>query len=144
MAPGQYSYNWGITNGTGFLNPETNSANATPNPFIRVEGIANNACGFSSTAFYLSSQQQFFTVSPNPANNGLLTIRFENELYKKELLKSITLFDERQNPVMKYVPESLSESSDEVVLDISKIGAGQYFLMVDTGNNPVMQTVLVQ
>jgi hypothetical protein len=136
---GQYTYNWAITNGTGWLYPGGgNSANATPNPFIRVEGKATNACGSSSTSFYLSNQQQTYTASPNPATSKL-TVQFAVADEREILPDEIKLYKESNGKeaksvkVKEQVDKKPLKDSNKVDLDVKDLSRGTYYLHVING-----------
>lgn len=147
---GQYTYNWAILQGTGYLYPNGgNSANATPNPFIRVEGKLTNVCGSNWTIFYLSSTPMGgFAMAPNPAPADEATIMFEENSAGASLAKSATIYNDKQQKIREFdfsaQKSNNGAKANEFKMNLKGISPGQYYVHVAVGEKVEKQILVIK
>ena len=147
---GTTSYNWYITNGSGYLYPNGPSCQASVNGFVRVVVDVTNKCsGQGSWTFYLSSTGYGYRVSPNPGTKqDLLKVEFDYKEIGQDLLTGITLIDEKGKTVRQFGTDkerikSYFKDAKSVEFNVSELDRGTYFLHVAYGEKVMKSQVIL-
>jgi hypothetical protein len=111
----------------------------------------SNVCGTGdSYFFYLQQNGSFlYSVAPNPATDRKVRVTFADKAIAQELVKSLTLYSDKQEVVASLGSESLKAEttkmqSPELTLDASKAEPGTYYLHIDLGQEVFKERILLK
>jgi hypothetical protein len=142
--------NWSIVGGGGNIFPNSLSCYATFNSFLRVQAQTFSNCGNGeSYVFYLiKSGSGFRIASPNPTNSTV-EVAFEYPEVAEDLLDGIALYNEKGKVVKdfdggKAKKDGYFKIKKSVVLDVSSIDKGTYYLHIAMKENTFKERIIVQ
>ena len=110
-------------------------------PFSFV-GSSTNQCGTSQFTFCFISgpnYQQSFAFSPNPASNELTLTKIVQEDEESSDIAQISLYDDQQNSVY-----SIDSSESTIVIPVSNLPAGQYYLQITNKEGVMKEQVIIK
>lgn len=138
---GATGISWQIDGGSGYIQPNYNSCNASTSNFLLVRATTTNRCGQGqSHSFYLqNSNYSGYRVYPNPAKS-VVKVEFDDAKYAEDLVQGIAILDEEGKPVKAFDIESAKtskyfQSRKFVEFDISKLRRGRYYFQINIGGN---------
>lgn len=143
------SANWSVTNGSGSISASGTSCNAYPSTFLRVVGAPTNSNGTGPEAtFYIwkDGYSGYRMAYPNPTKNNL-TIEFDNAQMAQELVKEVTLYNEKGKAVKVFDASrsaSYFKESKSVIFDVQDLPKSTYFLHIQIGEKQYKDQIVVE